>query len=165
MSHLGLKQSLLFIEVPSIQECPYRVVPLHTHALGLSIDLYYITSYYRKGAPSTPLSSIAVSRIVAGVLEANSLPPAVCTNVCGGTEIGEAMARDKSVDLLSFTGSTKVRCVCVCVCVLGGKNYSRISFYALYMKHSGLLLSLFPTMAHCSCIGCVCPYRWVRRWG
>ena len=63
---------------------------------------------HRKGAPSTPLSSIAVSKIVGGVLEANGLPPAICTNVCGGAEIGEAMARDKRINLLSFTGSTKV---------------------------------------------------------
>jgi aldehyde dehydrogenase family 7 protein A1 len=61
-----------------------------------------------KGAPSTPLSSIAVTRVVQSVLEANSLPLAVCTNVCGGAGIGEAMARDKRINLLSFTGSTKV---------------------------------------------------------
>lgn len=36
------------------------------------------------------------------------MPAAVSTNVCGGAEIGEAMARDKRIDLLSFTGSTKV---------------------------------------------------------
>ena len=39
---------------------------------------------------------------------ANNLPPAICTTVCGGAEVGEAMARDKRVSLLSFTGSTKV---------------------------------------------------------
>ena len=71
-----------------------------------------ICSIHRKGAPSTPLSSIAISKIVGGVLEANSLPAAVCTNVCGGAEVGEAMARDKKINLLSFTGSTKV-CVCI----------------------------------------------------
>ena len=63
---------------------------------------------YRKGAPSTPLTSIAISRIIQQVLETNSLPPAICTTVCGGVEIGEAMANDKGLDLLSFTGSTKV---------------------------------------------------------
>ena len=36
------------------------------------------------------------------------MPAAVCTNVCGGAEIGEAMARDKNINLLSFTGSSKV---------------------------------------------------------
>jgi aldehyde dehydrogenase family 7 protein A1 len=61
-----------------------------------------------KGAPSTPLSSIAISKVVGRVLEANGMPAAVCTNVCGGAEIGEAMARDKNINLLSFTGSSKV---------------------------------------------------------
>lgn len=36
------------------------------------------------------------------------MPAAVSTNVCGGAEIGDAMARDKNINLLSFTGSTKV---------------------------------------------------------
>ena len=61
-----------------------------------------------KGAPSTPLTSVAVSKIVQEVLAANSISPAVCTTVCGGAEIGEAMANDKRIPLLSFTGSTKV---------------------------------------------------------
>ena len=61
-----------------------------------------------KGAPSTPLTSVAVSKIVQEVLAANSVSPAVCTTVCGGAEIGEAMANDRRVPLVSFTGSTKV---------------------------------------------------------
>ena len=62
----------------------------------------------RKGAPTTPLTSIAISKIVTSVLVANNLPPAICTTVCGGAEVGEAMARSKKINLLSFTGSTKV---------------------------------------------------------
>lgn len=61
-----------------------------------------------KCAPTTPLTSIAVSRIVQGVLVANGLPPSVCTTVNGGAEVGSAMAHDRNVALLSFTGSTKV---------------------------------------------------------
>ena len=66
-------------------------------------------------------ASIAVTKIVQSVLAANNLPPAICTTVNGGADIGEAMARDKRVSLLSFTGSTKVcvggMCVCVCSCM------------------------------------------------
>ena len=61
-----------------------------------------------KGAPSTPLTSIAVTKVVQEVLAANSVSPAVCTTVCGGAEIGDAMAKDRRVPLLSFTGSTRV---------------------------------------------------------
>ncbi|XP_026128846.1 alpha-aminoadipic semialdehyde dehydrogenase [Carassius auratus] len=61
-----------------------------------------------KGAPTTPLTSVAVTRIVAEVLERNHLPGAICSMTCGGADIGTAMARDERVGLVSFTGSTQV---------------------------------------------------------
>uniref|UniRef100_A0A8C9MQ44 aldehyde dehydrogenase (NAD(+)) n=1 Tax=Serinus canaria TaxID=9135 RepID=A0A8C9MQ44_SERCA len=61
-----------------------------------------------KGAPTTSLVSVAVTKIIAKVLEDNKLPGAICALVCGGADIGTAMARDERMDLLSFTGSTKV---------------------------------------------------------
>uniref|UniRef100_A0A3B3X6D6 Alpha-aminoadipic semialdehyde dehydrogenase n=1 Tax=Poecilia mexicana TaxID=48701 RepID=A0A3B3X6D6_9TELE len=61
-----------------------------------------------KGAPTTPLTSVAVTKIVAEVLEQNNLPGAICSLTCGGADIGTAMAKDERVDLLSFTGSTHV---------------------------------------------------------
>ncbi|NXP51206.1 AL7A1 dehydrogenase, partial [Heliornis fulica] len=61
-----------------------------------------------KGAPTTSLTSIAVTKIIAKVLEDNSIPGAVCSLVCGGSDIGTAIAKDERVDLLSFTGSTEV---------------------------------------------------------
>lgn len=61
-----------------------------------------------KGAPSTPLTSVAVTKIVSEVLAQNSVPGAVCSLVCGGADIGQAMAEDERVDLVSFTGSTQV---------------------------------------------------------
>ena len=64
--------------------------------------------FLRKGAPSTPLIHVAVSKIVEEVLVANSMPPAICTLVSGGAEIGEAIARDRNIPLVSFTGSTPV---------------------------------------------------------
>ncbi|XP_054253328.1 alpha-aminoadipic semialdehyde dehydrogenase isoform X2 [Indicator indicator] len=61
-----------------------------------------------KGAPTTSLISVAVTKIIAKVLEDNRLPGAICSLVCGGADIGTAMAKDERMDLLSFTGSTKV---------------------------------------------------------
>uniref|UniRef100_A0A3Q2U667 aldehyde dehydrogenase (NAD(+)) n=1 Tax=Fundulus heteroclitus TaxID=8078 RepID=A0A3Q2U667_FUNHE len=61
-----------------------------------------------KGAPTTPLTSVAVTKIVAEVLEQNNLPGAICSMTCGGADIGTAMAKDERVDLVSFTGSTHV---------------------------------------------------------
>ncbi|KAL6274376.1 hypothetical protein ACE6H2_025068 [Prunus campanulata] len=61
-----------------------------------------------KGAPTTPLVTIAVTKLVAEVLERNNLPGAIFTSFCGGAEIGEAIAKDTRIPLVSFTGSSKV---------------------------------------------------------
>ncbi len=41
-----------------------------------------------KGAPSTPLTSVAVTKIISDVLAKNNINPAVASLVCGGAEIG-----------------------------------------------------------------------------
>ncbi|EDW18990.1 putative aldehyde dehydrogenase family 7 member A1 homolog [Drosophila mojavensis] len=57
-----------------------------------------------KGAPSTPLVSVATTRIVAEVLQRNNLPAVV--SLCqGGTDVGAALVADQRVNLVSFTGS------------------------------------------------------------
>nr|BCX99720.1 aldehyde dehydrogenase [Zostera marina] len=61
-----------------------------------------------KGAPTTPLVTIAMTKIVTHVLEKNNLPGAIFTSFCGGAEIGEAIARDTRIPLVPFTGSSKV---------------------------------------------------------
>ncbi|EPS58225.1 hypothetical protein M569_16590 [Genlisea aurea] len=61
-----------------------------------------------KGAPTTPLVTIAMTKIIAGVLEKNNLPGAIFTAFCGGAQIGEAIARDPRIHLVSFTGSSQV---------------------------------------------------------
>ena len=61
-----------------------------------------------KGAPTAPLISIAITRIIQSVLEANGYPASICSLVSGGADIGQEMAKDRRIDLLSFTGSTEV---------------------------------------------------------
>ena len=61
-----------------------------------------------KGAPSTPLTTVATTRIVAQVLADNGLPPAIASCIVGGADVGAALAADPQVNLVSFTGSTKV---------------------------------------------------------
>ncbi|XP_059643579.1 aldehyde dehydrogenase family 7 member B4 [Cornus florida] len=61
-----------------------------------------------KGAPTTPLVTIAMTKLVAEVLEKNNFPGAIFTSLCGGAEIGQAIAKDTRISLVSFTGSSKV---------------------------------------------------------
>lgn len=61
-----------------------------------------------KGAPTTNLSSVAVTKILQKVLEKNGLPGSLCSLVSGGADVGEAMSKDRRIDLLSFTGSTEI---------------------------------------------------------
>nr|CAI5846058.1 unnamed protein product [Callosobruchus analis] len=61
-----------------------------------------------KGAETTPLVSVATTKIVADVLERNKLPGAIAALCCGGADVGKAMAADNRIKLLSFTGSTHI---------------------------------------------------------
>lgn len=61
-----------------------------------------------KPSPSVNLCAIAVTKILQEVLEANNLPGALCSLVCGMTDVGQEIASNSMVDLVSFTGSTAV---------------------------------------------------------
>jgi len=52
-----------------------------------------------KPSPSTPLCSIAVTKIVAGVLEKNGVPGAVAGLVTGGKDVGDALVQSRDVDM------------------------------------------------------------------
>jgi len=41
-------------------------------------------------------------------LEKNGLPKSIVTLCVGGPEIGDKIAKDKRINLVSFTGSTKI---------------------------------------------------------
>ncbi|CAL7949207.1 unnamed protein product [Xylocopa violacea] len=61
-----------------------------------------------KGAPTTPLVSIATTKIVTGVLERNGVPGSIASLITGGADVGETLVSDTRVPLVSFTGSTNV---------------------------------------------------------
>uniref|UniRef100_A0A8D2N458 aldehyde dehydrogenase (NAD(+)) n=1 Tax=Zonotrichia albicollis TaxID=44394 RepID=A0A8D2N458_ZONAL len=115
-SLVSLEMGKIFVEgVGEVQE----YVDVCDYAVGLSrmiggpilpSESKYVLFFLfcLKGAPTTSLVSVAVTKIIAKVLEDNKLPGAICSLVCGGADIGTAMARDERMDLLSFTGSTKV---------------------------------------------------------
>lgn len=62
-----------------------------------------------KGASSTSLVSIAMTKIIAQVFVDNGLPPSILTMVVGpGGTVGEELMKDPRIKLVSFTGSTHI---------------------------------------------------------
>jgi len=82
--------------------------PVAVYGWNASLGLVCGNAMIWKGAPSTPLTTIAVTKIVENVLAANNYPTAVCSAICGGADVGETMAKDERIPLVSFTGSTPV---------------------------------------------------------
>jgi aldehyde dehydrogenase (NAD+) len=58
-----------------------------------------------KPSSSTPLTAIAVTRVVSRVLDRHSLPAIFSLVVGGGEEVGNALLADGRLPLVSFTGS------------------------------------------------------------
>jgi aldehyde dehydrogenase family 7 protein A1 len=84
-----------------------------------------------KGAPSTPLVSIATTKIFADVLKENGFNSIVSLCQGDGVAIGEKISNDPRIPLVSFTGSTKVGRIVSetvskrfgkCILELGGNN-------------------------------------------
>jgi aldehyde dehydrogenase (NAD+) len=61
-----------------------------------------------KPSEKTPLSAIACQQIIQEVFKNNNVPEGVCNLVVGGREVGEWMAADTRVPLVSATGSTRM---------------------------------------------------------
>ena len=59
-----------------------------------------------KTSEKTPLCGIACQNIISSVLKANDVPEGVSCLITGGKEIGEWMAADERIPLVSATGST-----------------------------------------------------------
>ncbi|MBC7874097.1 MAG: aldehyde dehydrogenase family protein, partial [Ferruginibacter sp.] len=61
-----------------------------------------------KPSEKTPLCAVACQHIITGVFKKNNIPEGVSGLVTGGREVGEWMAADKRVPLVSATGSTRM---------------------------------------------------------
>ncbi|KAI9601098.1 hypothetical protein H4Q26_000897 [Puccinia striiformis f. sp. tritici PST-130] len=77
---------------------------------GWNFALSFITGNATiwKPSPTTPLTAIAMNKIITRVLESHGVPGALSSLVCGGSSVGGKLATEKGVDLLSFTGSEHV---------------------------------------------------------
>ncbi len=61
-----------------------------------------------KPSEKTPLCAIACQHITAKVFAINNIPEGVCNLIIGNREVGEWMANDKRIPLISATGSTRM---------------------------------------------------------
>lgn len=82
--------------------------PVAVYGWNAAIALVAGNSVVWKGAPSVPLTTMAVGKIMADVFEENNLPGSIVSTLVGGTEAGEAITKSNDVPLVSFTGSTAV---------------------------------------------------------
>ncbi len=62
-----------------------------------------------KPAPTTPLCSVATTKIIAKVLEKNGIDGAVAGLVCGGKDIGETVVASHDVDMSKLHSSLTKR--------------------------------------------------------
>ncbi|XP_011503806.1 PREDICTED: alpha-aminoadipic semialdehyde dehydrogenase [Ceratosolen solmsi marchali] len=58
-----------------------------------------------KCSPTTPLISIAITKIIARVLDKNRIPGSIVSLVTGDANIGDAVVTNRRIPLISFTGS------------------------------------------------------------
>lgn len=61
-----------------------------------------------KPSEKTPLTAIACHKIIESVLKENDVPEGVFCLIVGGREIGELLAQDSRIPLVSATGSTRM---------------------------------------------------------
>lgn len=108
-----------------------------------------------KPSEKTPLCGIACQKIIAGVFAKNNVPEGVSCLVQGGREIGEWLAADTRLPLVSATGSTRMgRAVSTAVASrlgraileLGGNNAIIVSEHAdLSMLVAGVVFGAVGT--------------------
>lgn len=61
-----------------------------------------------KPSEKTPLCAVACQNIIAKVFKQNNVPEGVCNVVIGERDLGERIANDKRIPLVSATGSTRM---------------------------------------------------------
>ncbi|OMJ79522.1 hypothetical protein SteCoe_20449 [Stentor coeruleus] len=83
--------------------------PAAVYGWNLAIALVCGNCVVWKGASSTSLISIAVTKVISEVFAKNGYPEGIITMVVGpGGSVGEALMSDNRIRLLSFTGSTSI---------------------------------------------------------
>ncbi|KAL0272061.1 UNVERIFIED_CONTAM: hypothetical protein PYX00_005178 [Menopon gallinae] len=128
--------------------------PVAVYGWNTAIALVCGNSVIWKGASTTTLTSIATTKIITKVLEKNNIPGAIAALCCGSAEVGEAMAKDQRIGLLSFTGSTPVgRRVGVLVQERFGRSILELGGNNALIVHEDADLDMVIRSAVFACVG------------
>ncbi|KAJ3504611.1 hypothetical protein NLJ89_g7847 [Agrocybe chaxingu] len=76
--------------------------PVAVYGWNLALSMAAGNATIWKPSPTTPLCSIAVTKIIANVLEKNGIPGAVASLVTGGKDAGKAVVESHDVELASI---------------------------------------------------------------
>ncbi|MBK8013793.1 MAG: aldehyde dehydrogenase family protein [Deltaproteobacteria bacterium] len=82
--------------------------PVAVWAWNAAVGLVSGDAILWKPSSDTPLTAIAVQKILGEVLEANNAPPVASLVIGPGRDVGEAMLKDPAIPLISLTGSCAV---------------------------------------------------------
>jgi len=79
--------------------------PVAVAGWNLALSLAAGNATVWKPAHTTPLTAVAITKIVANVLERNGIHGAISALVTGGREVGQAVVESDLVSMVSLTGS------------------------------------------------------------
>jgi len=82
--------------------------PVAVFGWNLALSLICGNVNLWKGSDTTPLVSVATTKIIERVFLNNKINPVISSMLIGGATIGKLMTNDKRIPLISFTGSTRV---------------------------------------------------------
>ena len=82
--------------------------PVAVYFWNAALSLVCGNTHVWKPQESVSLVAIAITKLVAEVINECGYPPAIATLLCGGKDIGENLTQDSRIELVSFTGSTEV---------------------------------------------------------
>ncbi|MCS6981145.1 MAG: aldehyde dehydrogenase family protein [Flavobacteriales bacterium] len=61
-----------------------------------------------KPSEKTPVSAVVCQKLIARILEQNGMPPGVSVLLAGGPDVGNRLAQDRRIPLISATGSVRM---------------------------------------------------------
>ena len=82
--------------------------PVAVYFWNAALSLVCGNTHVWKPQESVSLVAVAVTKLVAEVVEECGYPPAIACLLCGGKDIGEELTQKSCIELVSFTGSTEV---------------------------------------------------------